>query len=87
MADGGGYWMELWASVLTLVTGWNYVTSKQTSKEIQECSEDHVLKAELKSLMDEHKCMLKEVRTDVKDLSKVVYKMAGVRKGGCDEED
>lgn len=83
---GGNLLLELWASILTLVTGWNYVSSKQTSKEIKECSDAHVLKDDLKISMDRQEKMLTEVRTDVKDLSKAVYKMTRI--GGVrDEKD
>lgn len=86
MSEGasGNLLLELWASILTLVTGWNYVSSKQTAKDIKECSDDHVLKEDLRVSMDRQEKMLTEVRTDVKDLSKAVYRMAG--SGGVKDE-
>jgi hypothetical protein len=73
MAEGaaGGYFMELWAGLLTLLTGWNYVShAKKASKEdVIEMKND-----------------VKEIRTDVKSLTKIVHRMEG-RQDAEDKQD
>lgn len=64
MSEGnvGGYFMELWAGLLTLLTGWNYVshTKKVNKEDFVEMKDD-----------------VKEIRTDVKSLTGIVKKMEG----------